>query len=78
MAKAISQDEMPRAVQQIEQLMRIRRGVRADKENDFEISTQDTFTDLWNQISYGIFAVMRRSTALMRARSSRGLNGFVT
>jgi len=57
-AKAISQDEMPRAVQQIEQLMRIRRGVRADKENDFEISTQDTFTDLWNQISYGIFAVM--------------------
>jgi putative ABC transport system permease protein len=57
-AKATSQDVIPHAVEQIEQLLRIRRGVRADKENDFTISTQDTFTDLWNQISNGVFTVM--------------------
>ena len=49
---------MPRAIDQIEQLLRIRRGVATNKESDFSISTQDTFTDLWNQISSGIFTVM--------------------
>ncbi len=29
-----------------------------NKDNDFAISTQDTFTNLWNQISSGIFTVM--------------------
>jgi putative ABC transport system permease protein len=56
--KTFSQDDMPRAVEQIEALLRIRRGVPPNKENDFAISTQDTFTDLWNQISSGIFTVM--------------------
>jgi putative ABC transport system permease protein len=49
---------MPRAIEQIEQILRIRRGVPANKDSDFSISTQDTFTDLWNQISSGIFTVM--------------------
>ena len=57
-ARAVSQDAMPRAIAQIEQLLRTRRGVRANKDSDFSISTQDTFTDLWNQISSGIFTVM--------------------
>jgi putative ABC transport system permease protein len=39
-------------------MLRYRRGVRYDAPNDFAISTQDMFTDLWNQISGGIFAVM--------------------
>jgi putative ABC transport system permease protein len=56
--KTYSQDDMPQAIEQIEALMRIRRGVPANKESDFAISTQDTFTDLWNQISGGIFTVM--------------------
>ena len=46
------------AVSQIEQLMRNRRGVPPNKDSDFAIFTQDSFTDLWNQISSGIFTVM--------------------
>jgi putative ABC transport system permease protein len=56
--KTWSQDDMPRAIDQIEALLRIRRGVPPNKDNDFDISTQDTFTDLWRQISSGIFTVM--------------------
>jgi putative ABC transport system permease protein len=56
--KTYSQEDLPRAIDQIEALLRIRRGVPSNKESDFAISTQDTFTDLWNQISGGIFTVM--------------------
>ncbi|PYS38197.1 MAG: ABC transporter permease [Acidobacteria bacterium] len=56
--KTFSQDDVPRAINQIEALLRIRRGVPPNKDNDFAISTQDTFMDLWNQISSGIFTVM--------------------
>jgi putative ABC transport system permease protein len=56
--KTISQDDMPRAIDQIQALLRVRRGVPPNKDDDFAISTQDTFTDLWNQISSGIFTVM--------------------
>jgi len=56
--KTYTQDEVPRAIDQIEALLRARRGVPPNKENDFAISTQDTFLDLWSQISSGIFTVM--------------------
>jgi putative ABC transport system permease protein len=49
---------MPRAVSQIEEVLRKRRGVAPNKDSDFSIFTQDSFTDLWNQISRGIFTVM--------------------
>jgi putative ABC transport system permease protein len=54
----VSQEAMPTAIDKIEGVLRYRRGVRWDEDNDFAISTQDMFTDLWNQISGGIFAVM--------------------
>jgi putative ABC transport system permease protein len=56
--KTYTQEDMPRAIDDIEALLRIRRGVPPNKEDDFAISTQDTFTDLWRQISSGIFTVM--------------------
>jgi putative ABC transport system permease protein len=56
--KPISQQAMPRAVSQIEEVLRKRRGVAPNKDSDFNIFTQDSFTDLWNQISRGIFTVM--------------------
>src|SRR5262244_3358319 len=49
--KTYSQDDVPRAIDQIEATLRIRRGVPPNKENDFAISTQDTFLGLWSQIS---------------------------
>jgi putative ABC transport system permease protein len=56
--KAVSQDAMPRAIDQIENLLRSRRGLRPDEESDFAIFTQESFTTLWNDISSGIFTVM--------------------
>src|SRR5262249_14448343 len=56
--KTYTQDDVPRTIDQIEALLRTRRGVPPNKENDFAISTQDTFLDLWSQISSGIFTVM--------------------
>src|SRR5438094_6633917 len=49
---------MPRAIDQVQALLRIRRGVPPKNDKDFAISTQDTLTNLWNQISSGIFTVM--------------------
>ena len=57
-AKVVAQEDMPRAISQIEGLLRLRRGVPPNKDDDFAITTQDTFTDLWNQISSGVFTVM--------------------
>ena len=58
---------MDRAIDQVEGLLRRRRGVRYDEANNFSIFTQDSLTDLWNQISGGIFALMLSisSVALM-------------
>lgn len=56
--KAVSQEAMPKAIDQIENLLRTRRGIRPNKESDFAIFTQESFTDLWNDISSGIFTVM--------------------
>jgi putative ABC transport system permease protein len=56
--KTYTQEDLPKTIDAIEALLRIRRGVPPNKEDDFSISTQDTFTDLWRQISSGIFTVM--------------------
>jgi putative ABC transport system permease protein len=56
--KPISQQAMARAISQNEEVLRNRRGVAPNKDSDFSIFTQDSFTDLWNQISRGIFTVM--------------------
>ena len=65
--KPVSQEAMSVAIDQAEGLLRRRRGLAYDKPNDFAVFTQDAFTDLWNQISGGIFAVMLAisSVALM-------------
>jgi len=55
--RPVSQEAMQDAIDQIQILLRQRRGVTSTKNNDFEIFTQDAITDLWNQISSGIFAV---------------------
>ncbi len=49
---------MNQTTDQVEGLMRRRRGVRYDEANNFAVFTQDSLTDLWNQISGGIFALM--------------------
>ncbi len=54
-------------VDDVEALMRIRHGLRADQPNDFDVLTQESIMDLWRQISTAFFLVMvaLSSVALM-------------
>jgi putative ABC transport system permease protein len=57
-AKPTSPEAMNTAIDEIESVLRRRRGVVANAESDFAIFTQDAFTDLWKQVSRAIFGVM--------------------
>lgn len=52
---------------EIEEVMRVRHGLRLDEPNDFDIITQDAVMALWNQISQAAFLalVVLSSIALM-------------
>jgi putative ABC transport system permease protein len=55
------------AMREIEDIMRIRHGLRVDQPNDFDLVTQDAFLSLWEQISRATFLalVVLSSIALM-------------
>jgi putative ABC transport system permease protein len=55
------------AVAEIERAMRIRHGLRLDEPNDFDLTTQDQFLRLWDQISRATFLalIVISSIALM-------------
>ena len=55
------------AVAEIEEIMRIRHGLKLDEPNDFEIGGQDAILRLWDQISQAVFLalVVISSVALM-------------
>lgn len=46
------------AKEQIEELLRRRRGVRADQENDFGVTSQENLLKIYNQITSGFYLVM--------------------
>jgi len=52
-----SPETMPVVIDEIRQLLRRRRHVPFDKPDNFAIFTQDAFTDLWRQLTGGIFIV---------------------
>jgi putative ABC transport system permease protein len=62
-------DGVPTAtlLRDVEALMRIRHGLRADQPNDFDVLTQESIMELWRQISTAFFLVMvaLSSVALM-------------
>lgn len=49
---------MDRAVDQVELLLRRRRGVKPDEENDFEITTPEQLMTIWRQITGAAFGAM--------------------
>lgn len=53
-----SPELMQSAIDQIIELMRRRRHVRPDQENNFEVSTQDNLSDLYNKVTGGAYMVM--------------------
>ena len=55
------------AVAEVEEIMRIRHGLKLDEPNDFEIGGQDAILRLWDQISRAVFLalVVISSVALM-------------
>src|SRR5262245_7312611 len=55
------------AIADVERIMRIRHGLKLDEPNDFDITTQDQFLQLWDRISQGTFfaLIVISSIALM-------------
>lgn len=56
--KATAHDDMPKAMDEIREVLRRRRKVAFDKPDNFSIFTTESITEVWNQITGGLFVGM--------------------
>jgi putative ABC transport system permease protein len=66
------------ALREIEQVMRIRHGLRLDEPNDFDLVTQDAMARLWQQTTQAVFLALVVISSIALLVSGIGVMAIMT